>query len=86
METYTMLIYTSLFCGFIGLTLLFLKKTDSTTPKYFDYFGKCFITIGFCLLAISVLGNRFKKDNEKLNNWLILLSISIILISIFLSI
>jgi hypothetical protein len=87
MQIYKTLVYGSMFFGFVGLTLLFMEKIDKTIPKYFDYLGKCFITIGFCLLSFSVLSSRFnKKEDEKLSYYWIFFGVCVLITSIFFSI
>jgi len=60
------LIYTSLFLGFVGLFLLFLKKMDESMPKYLTFMGKCFITLGFYVLLFSLLTKDVGNENVDL--------------------
>ena len=77
------LVYGSLLCGFIGLLLICLDSVKSV-PKYVSYMGKCFITIGFFMMAFSIIGNRFPDGiDSKISYWWIFLGIFILLINIF---
>ena len=65
MQTYKLLIYTSLLFGSIGILLLALQKIDSLIPKYVNFIGKFFITIGFYLLTFSIITkNSVIKDTD----------------------
>ncbi len=66
MQIYKIFIYSSLFLGFVGLFLLFLKKIDESMPKYLTFMGKCFITLGFYLLLFSLLTKDVFNENEDL--------------------
>jgi hypothetical protein len=86
MQTYKILTYASLLCGFIGLSLLFLEKIDIYIPKYFRFLGKSFITVGFCLLAFSILSRKTDTEKTKLSSFWILFGIFLLLFGIFFSI
>lgn len=78
---YKFLIYSSLFLGFVGLFLLFLKKIDESMPKYLTFMGKCFITLGFYLLLFSILTKDF--GNEKVDLFWIFFGICSVLFTMF---